>query len=298
MKKVIKYGILVIALLINATALTIAQINMHEILSGRKITIADSTRLAHYLSGYGQVSGSGQYYINRKLYLDSALSVVPWSAFLWFEKSYPLLFGGKYDIGAPYLDSAVKYNKEEYVGYRGYIKCIFEKRCREAIPDLKEAQRLNGEGHLEDHPYDFFIGLCYLQLNKFDSAANLFTNSISKVRNEHGWQMIHYLDWFYLGIALFEKDDFPRAIDCFDSCLRSYNHFSDAKFYKSWCLKEMKNYQPALEIMTEAGKDYKDGYTINDDNARYEPYPYQVNRYYIDESLQILNRKIKQPAQK
>ena len=33
--------------------------------------------------------------------------------------------------------------------------------------------------------------------------------------------------------------------------------------------------------MIEASQDIEKGYTINEDNAIYETYPYQVNKFYI-----------------
>ncbi len=286
-----KNSLLTVALVFNATLHARAQTNFQEVIMHKKISAQDSSRLMHYLIGYGLFPGNGQFVNDRKVYLDSALSVVPFSAFLWFQKAYSLLFAKKYEIGMPFLDSAVKYDREGYIGYRGYMKCIFQKHCRESIADLKTAQQLSGKGDVEDHTYDFYIGLCYLQLNEFDSSERLFENSINEVRKNNGWQSIHYLDWFYLGITLFEKNDFNGAYDCFDSCLHIYPKFSDAKFYKSWCLTELHQYKPALGLISEANNDFDEGYTINEDNARLEQYPYQVNKYILRESLEILTRK-------
>jgi tetratricopeptide (TPR) repeat protein len=283
-----------------------AQIDIEDILNTRKFTREDSiklrkvipndsTRLAlmHYLIGAGIKEGKGIFVKDRKVYIDSILRIAPASSSIWFGKSYPLIIAGKYEIGMPYMDSAVKYNRAGLIGRRGYMKCIFQKHYREAIIDMQTAKELeHGPGQVEDHPYDFFIGLCYLQLNNFDSSEYLFRNSINKVMKDHGYGAVNYLELFYLGVTLFEKDDCAAAITCFDSCLSQYPVFSDAKFYKAWCLNEQEQYEPARELMKDARKDFLDGNTINDDNAHVEPYPYQVNKYHIDESIGIFERKV------
>jgi hypothetical protein len=41
-----------------------------------------------------------------------------------------------------------------------------------------------------------------------------------------------------------------------------------------------------------AKKDFDLGYTINEGNAIYEPYPYQINKYLINEYLTFLTSQI------
>jgi len=269
-----------------------AQTIYKDIVKDHQLSATDSVRLVHYLVGMGIMEGKGEFVTKRKLYLDSALSIANWADALWFDKAYPLFFSGKYEIGMPYMDSAVKYNNK-YMGYRGYLKCIFQKNYTAAIQDLKQAQTINGEGHVEDHSYDFYIGLCYLQLNKFDSSQMKFDGLIKHTKAEHGWQMVHYLDWYYLGISYFEEDEYIKAKACFDTCLKGYMFFPEAKFYKAWCLQELDQADAAQTLMEEANMNFILGYTINDDNARYELYPYQLTKYQLKNSLEILEEKNK-----
>ena len=298
MKNSIINGSILVLLLTAASLRSDAQAIYTEVTMNKQLSQQDSVRLVHYLVGYGIMQGKGEFANDRKVYIDSALQVVPWSALLWFDKSFDLLFAHKFEIGMPYLDSAVKYDRKGYIGYRGYMKCIFQKHHLEAIQDLKTAQELLGEGHIEDHSYNFFIGLCYLQLNKFDSAEYLFTNTINNVRAQYGSAVIHYLDWFYRGIALFEKNEYAQAGTCFDSSIKIYPDFSDAKFYRSWCFSLQQEDKAALDQIRDANIDFQAGYTINEDNARYEPYPYQVNRYMLRETLEIMSKKNKIPQPK
>ena len=38
----------------------------------------------------------------------------------------------------------------------------------------------------------------------------------------------------------------------------------------------------AEQMLTACEQDFKKGYTINEDNAVYEKYPYQIKQFYID----------------
>lgn len=82
---------------------------------------------------------------DHQLYLDSVLSILPHSAYHWQPKAMPLYKQKKYEIGSAYLDSAVKYDdRQQYLEYRGFMKCIFQKTYKSAITDFEEAKKLQG----------------------------------------------------------------------------------------------------------------------------------------------------------
>jgi tetratricopeptide (TPR) repeat protein len=203
----------------------------------------------------------------------------------------PLDKAGKYELASPYLDSAVKYDPTEYLDYRAFMKCIFHKNYRGALQDFYAAKALNGNIGLMDHPYDFYIALCHLQLNDFDSAANYLDRCIEKKRAKGGDNAVHYLHWFYRGIVWIEKNQHQKAIDCFDKSVKQYTNFSDAKYYKASCLNTLGQYADALRYATEAQRDLKEGYTINEDNSFYERYPYQIRKVYVDGTVKYLTQK-------
>lgn len=243
-----------------------------------KLNTQDSIRLYHYLDKVGEFP---LFSVKRQLYIDSALIIVPKVSQLWQQKAMPLFKQKKYEIGMPYLDSAVKYDKtNHWLEYRAFIKCIFQKSYREAIIDFNAVQKLNGNSYIMDHTYEFYKGLCYLQLNKFDSAEYLIEKCINeelKDRNE-----AHHLHWFYLGVVQFERENYEAAIKSFDSALKLYPQFSDVQFYKALCLKEQNQLKQAIDLLLSAKINLQNGYTINEDNALYEVYPYQLNRFMLD----------------
>ncbi|WP_316820486.1 tetratricopeptide repeat protein [Pedobacter gandavensis] len=258
----------------------------------KTVSQQDSTKLKRYTK---EIEMSPLYSVKRQKYLDSVLSIIPTSAYAWQQKAMPLFKQKKYEIGMAYLDSAVKYDKtDHYLEYRAFIKCIFQKSYQASIRDFDAAQKIKGNSYVMDHTYEFYKGLCYLQLNKFDTAEKLFTRSINEDRTKMGAKWVNCSTLFYQGICFFEQGDYLLATKSFDEALLKYSHFTDAKYYKAVCLANTGRKKEALEIIKEAELDFKTGYTIPETNAMYEVYPYQVNKYtlqYYREELEGLKNE-------
>ncbi len=218
-----------------------------------------------------------------QLYLDSAISQNPNMAYLYQQKAMPYFKLGKYELGLKSLDKAVELDPKSHIDYRAFIKCIFARTYEESIKDFQTAKQVKGEnGVVMDHSYDFYLGLCYLQLGDFAKSLNYLEKSIEHTKNTKGENWIHFLDLFYAGIATQESDRHQEAIAYFDKALRIYPNFSDAKYYKSLSLFRTGQTDLAERTLTDCEFDFKKGYTINEDNAIYEKYPYQIKQFYID----------------
>ena len=111
----------------------------------------------------------------------------------------PLFKQKKYELGMPFVDSAAKYDAHRWLPYRAFIKCVFAKTYRAALEDFEAAEAIQPEGIVMDHTYDFYRGMCHLQLNEFDAAIGLIQRSVAKgiARTGEG----HFFEYFYLGIA-------------------------------------------------------------------------------------------------
>ena len=130
-----------------------------------------------------------------------------------------------------------------------------------------------------DHTYTFYIGLSHLMLNEFDKAEAVFKKDIEAQlaeRNE-----AHFLDWFYYGISFFEQQKWEDAINCFNQTLSVYDNLAEAQYYKAVSMARL-NYpkNEVSQMFDNAISDGKKGNTINEDNAVYEKYPYQLNWEY------------------
>jgi tetratricopeptide (TPR) repeat protein len=221
----------------------------------------------------------------RERYLDSALALLPHNAYLWQQRGMPLIKQNKYELSMRYIDSAVKYDPQKWLDYRAMMKCIFAKTYRESLKDFDEARRLNGNIGVMDHPYDFYSGLCYLQLNEFDSAEIYVRKCIENTRKTIGESWIHYVHWFYLGVIRHEKEDYAGALEYLNKSLKEYPNFSDANFYKAKCLMKLNQPKEALVAIRQAKADFDKGYTMNEDQVIYETYPYQVKGHSMKGTL-------------
>lgn len=208
--------------------------------------------------------------------IDKGLAKDSTIAYLWQQKANPLVKQGKYEIGIEYLDKAVKYDREKWQDYRAFIKCIFAKTYREAIEDFKDYKKRFGYGYVMDHTYDFYIGLSYLQLNQFKKAEKIFNEDYSRQINENGKDWLHHLDLFYYGISKYELRKYEEAIEIFDLALEIYPQFSDVQVYKAVCLRKLGKTEEAKIYDELAEKNGRQGFTIDEDNAIYERYPYQT----------------------
>lgn len=205
--------------------------------------------------------------------LDSGIKKDSTIAYLWQQKAMPYFKARKYEVGMPLLDKAVFYDEARWLAYRGFIKCIFLKNYNSAIVDFEECLKKQGNGYEMDHSYVFYIGLSNLQLNNFKKAEDIFKKDIEE--QELKFKEAHYLDLFYYGICKYEQQKWQEAIDEFDKSLKQYPEFSDAEFYKVLCLTRLGKKDEATILIAKAKKDAKAGYSINEDNAIYETYPYQ-----------------------
>jgi len=218
-----------------------------------------------------------------QVYVDSAIATNPNTAYLYQQKAMPYFKQGKYEVGLKSLDKAVELDPKSHIDYRAFIKCVFAKTYQEAIKDFLTAKKIKGEnGFVMDHSYDFYIGICYLQLNDFQKSLDYLEKSIEQTRKTNGENWVHSLDLLYAGIATQELSQHEKAIQYFDKALKNYPTFSDAKYYKSISLFRTDQTELAEKTLTDCENDFKNGYTINEDNAVYEKYPYQIKQFYID----------------
>ncbi|MBL7773045.1 MAG: hypothetical protein JNM95_09300 [Chitinophagaceae bacterium] len=234
---------------------------------------------------------SFQYSLNSKkhqLYLDSALMLIPTEAYYWQQKAMPLYKEHKWELGRPFLDSAVKYNQEKYLEYRGFMRCIFERRYLLAKEDFYLAKALYGNRYVMDHSYDFYLGLCCLQLNQFDSAQHLFDAVITEDQQRFGKDGVHFNHWFYRAMVSYAKEEYETCISFLDKAMTRHPQFADAHFYKANCLFYL-NKQEEGKKEAQLAKSCADQHlSLNEDNAIYEWYPYQVRTYYYDNLINNL----------
>lgn len=267
-----RYLILIILLNIGCNNAKITSDTVEEVSTTPKIP--HDTIIKQYLENgawkYGLYSQEWQNEIDKGLAIDSTIP------YLWQQKAMPLFKQGKYQIAMDYLDRAVALDPQRWLDYRAFMKCVFAKRYREALVDFDQSIELYGNNFVMDHTYEFYRGLCYLQLNQFAKAEEILSNDIQREKTERGDDWVHHLDLFYLGITLFEQKKYEEAITTFDEALVKYPRFSDVIYYKALTLNKQGDTEQARSLIDQAKEYAKSGNTINEDNTAYERYPYQV----------------------
>lgn len=216
--------------------------------------------------------------VKHQLYLDSLIAILPKEPFFWQQKAMPLFKQKKYELGMKYLDKAIELDStDHYREYRAFIKCVFQKNYSESLEEFNYLTKINGEhGIIMDHPYSFWMGLCYLQLNEFDKAKNFIEKSIAFGQKNN---FINPYELFYLGIIEYEKQNYQNAINNFNKSLEQYENFSDAKYYKALSLMNLNKKEEGEILLIEANRDFKNGFSFNEGNSLYEQFPYQVNNF-------------------
>jgi tetratricopeptide (TPR) repeat protein len=207
--------------------------------------------------------------------IDAGLKKDSTIAYLWQQKAMPYFKLRKCEIGMPFIDKAVLYDAKRWQPYRAFIKCIFARTYKDAIVDFEDCIKKYGNWYVMDHTYGFYLGICYLQLNEYKKAENLFKEYNEDLfKNRQGLE--HPTAIFYYGISKYEQEKWQDAILEFDKALKIYPNFSDVKFYKAMCLIRLGKTEEASFLLKEGKKDAESGFTINEDNVIYEKYPYQV----------------------
>jgi tetratricopeptide (TPR) repeat protein len=208
-------------------------------------------------------------YIVKGLAEDSTV------AYLWQQRAMPYFKQHKYDIGIRYLNKAVTYDTK-WSDYRAYMECIFMKNYPQALIHFEQCKQLQPGGVVMDHPYDFYIALCHLQLNEYTEALTILNRLVQQTTDSKGKEWVHPNDLYYLGITYYELGKYTEAIQTFDEAITLYHNFADAKYYKGKCYAQQQQDVLSKTAFKEADEDFAKGYTINEDNIIYEYYPYQV----------------------
>lgn len=229
--------------------------------------------------------------VEHQLYLDSLIAILPKEPFFWQQKAMPLFKQKKYELGMKYLDKAIELDStNHYREYRAFIKCIFQKNYSESLEEFNYLTKINGDyGIIMDHPYSFWIGLCYLQLNEFDKAQKFIEKSIAFGQKNN---FVNPYELFYLGIIEYEKGNYQNAINNLNKSLEQYEKFSDAKYYKALSLINLNKKEEGEILLLEAQKDFKNGFSFNEGNSLYEQFPYQVNNFlfgYANNYIKLKN---------
>ena len=220
------------------------------------------------------------------LYCDSLIHICPNIAVAYQHKAIPFIKNGEYEKAFALEDKAAMLDPIIYTSYRGFLKCIFTKDYRGAIIDFKKAQQLVPNGYEMDHTFFFYIGLCYLEMNKYSLAEENLKHDVLVQTGGDTTQTIHFNTSFYLGVLYYEMKNYSLAKQYLLRCLNVYKQHPDANYYLGLIYKKENNNSLANEYLHIAKQAFEDKYGLNEDNVYYANYPHQIRLYEVEQALE------------
>jgi tetratricopeptide (TPR) repeat protein len=209
-------------------------------------------------------------------WIDKGIKEDSTIAYLWQQKALPFWKQKKYQLAIVYYNKAVELDRQHWLSRLAFLKCIFAKDYEGALIDLKTYKKEFGSTFEQDHSLEFYMGICYLQLNQFDEALKILKENVENHEKLYGAKWVHYLDRYYLAMAYYENNNYKIAISELDKALIIYPKFSDAQYYKSVCLNYLGEKENAKALIAVGKSNFENGNTFNEDSNQYENYPYQL----------------------
>lgn len=245
---------------------------------GQHKEASNSSKQDEILEKYLKNGAWNHHYVTKEWdeWIDKGIQEDSTIAYLWQQKALPFWKQKKYQLAIKYYNKAVHLDRKKWLSRFAFLKCIFAKDYRGALEDFKAYKEEFGSTFEQDHAIEFYMGLCYLQLNQFEQAYHILKTNVEEQEKQYGKGWIHYLDRYYLAIASYELNKYVEANLQFEMVLKEYPKFSDAQYHKAICLNYLDKKEAAKDLMAIGKANFEKGYSFNEDSNSYENYPYQI----------------------
>lgn len=220
--------------------------------------------------------------------IERAIAIDPSNCDAIRELSVAYLKRGMPDKWKSQMDKAVACNPEIWTGYRGYNYLWFYRDYNKAIKDFNATDSITPTftESPQGHSVDYWRGIAYLGLKKYDSSLVYFNKYITTETEGNGEDWIEVTTFLYKGIVHFENNEPQKAIESLDKCIQyNSNKTADGKYYKAMALEQLGQTDQARIQIKSALEDFKKGYY----NER--PYVEEMRQIYL-EDLEALNSKL------
>jgi tetratricopeptide (TPR) repeat protein len=228
------------------------------------------------------------YHYNNPLwasYFDSLLAICPQIASAYQLKAVPAIKNGEYTKAFALNDVAVNLDPQQFLSYRGFLKCIFTKDYTGAIIDFKKAIQIIPGGGEMDHSFYFYLGLCYLELGEYQNSSANFAEDIFSQDGGDSSKEVHYNSLLYMGIVNFENKEPDSAKIYLMKCLNIYKELPEANYYLALIYKSERNTALEIKYLELARNAMLEGYSMNEDNLFYANYPHQITLFEINKAI-------------
>ena len=165
--------------------------------------------------------------------LDSAISLNPYNASAFREKSVWFTKTGDYEKAFNLLNQAVLLDSLDALGYRGWIKLYKLHDYNGAIRDFEGFNSLSsGTSSVWGENVLFLTGLAKKQLGHFEAAISDFTQYINETTQESGEDWVDVYTFVYRGICFRNLQEYNKALDDFNMTLKHYPQSPEAHWQK------------------------------------------------------------------
>lgn len=227
----------------------------------------------------------GYLHPNWARYCDSLIAICPTIAYAYQQKAIPLIKDGQYEAAFALENKAAELDPNQYLAYRGFLKCIFTKDYAGAVSDFQQVARLKPNGREMDHTYPFFEGLCHLELGDYPQAEADFAQDMRLQREADSQSEVHYNTLFYVGVLYVVMKNDKLAHAYLARCLQAYPQHPEANYYLALLHRKQGNHELAKRHLNLAQQALTKGYTLNEDNTYYANYPRQITAYEVGQAL-------------
>ena len=209
-----------------------------------------------------------------------ALAIDPTYEQAVYELSVAHLKRGMPHKWKPQYEKAVKLDSTYRIPWRGYLYLWFYRDYKKAIADFDASDTLTP--NFIDAPQglsvDAWRGIAYLGLKDYTTSIAYFDKYITKETEDFGEENVDVTAFLYQGIAYLELENFDKAEACFDKLIKnSYGFSADGKYYKALIYHKQGKRNASKEMITEAIKDFNDGYFNN------RPYVEALRQLYVED---------------
>lgn len=236
----------------------------------------EACKKAEQVEGHYQFSKAYQEILDESIKIDSTF------AYAYTRKSVAYLKSGDFITWKKLIDKAVKFNPQEYLGHRGYIRFLCFRDYKDAIRDFKQLDslvKLNiGFSLIANEHLIIAKALCYKSIGEKEKAIQIFEEYMNTEDYSVG---LH--DYLHLGILYLEQKYYDKALQAF---LKQSveNELAENQFYLAMTYKALKLEPDYTKHLEEAKKLYLEG------SKMFQTYIDPMHKIYlatIENELQI-----------
>lgn len=225
---------------------------------------------------YEKLNAKGIYQFEKEWMegLDSILAKYPKHAVSYHEKSVTYLKSGDFVNWKINIDKAVKYDAENYLGFRGSVKAKFFADYKGAIEDIDSLDKIRdydlGMTNNGDYHLNMVKAICYSQLGQKEKAIEIFEKQLADETHTVG-----LYDYYQLGVTYFEIKNYEKALQTFQKQLIE-NENAETHYYLGQVYKNLNQPEKYAEHKKKAFDFYKKGIIMRD------PYNEHINKIYFE----------------